>query len=143
MSALQRTLLLWLTVGVAGFVLVPWYSVQDSLLGIGWIRAFTAKDNAPAILQALLHRRTWLLPLGALLAAVAPLLRTSLSRRRRANALIMLGAAGFIYLALQGFAIGPRGLVFEALPAPSSLPQVSGLPANVVTVPPGEIPRME
>ena len=121
MSALQRTLLLWLAVGFAGFVLLPWYSVQDSLLSIGWIRDFTAKDNAPALLQSLLHRRTWLLPLGALLAAVAPLLRTSLSRRRRANALIMLGAAGFIYLALQGFAIGPRGLVFEALPAPSSL----------------------
>src|SRR5205823_14514874 len=53
LSALQRTLLLWLAVGFAGFVLVPWYSVQDSLLGISWIRDFTAKDNAPAILQSL------------------------------------------------------------------------------------------
>jgi iron(III) transport system permease protein len=121
LSALQRTLLLWLAVGVAGFVLLPWYSVQDSLLGIGWIKDFAAKDNAPAILQASLHGRIWLLPLGALLAAAAPLLRASLSRRRRANALIMLGAAGFIYLALQGFAIGPRGVVFETLHAPSSL----------------------
>jgi len=117
LSALQRTLLLWLAVGAAGFLLVPWYSVQDSLLGIGWIKNFAAKDNAPAVLQALRHGRTWLLPLGLLLAAIAPLLRAGIDRRRRANALIALGAAGFVYLALQGFAIGPRGWVFEGLDA--------------------------
>ena len=108
-------MLLWLATGAAGFLLVPWYSVQDSLLGVGWIKDFSAKDNAPALLQVLMHGRTWLLPLGLILAAFVPLLRPTLARRRRANGLIALGAIGFLYLAMQGFAIGPRGVVFESL----------------------------
>jgi iron(III) transport system permease protein len=57
----------------------------------------------------------WLLPLGLVLAAFTPLLRPTVARRNRANGLIALGAIGFLYLALQGFAIGPRGVVFESL----------------------------
>ena len=120
MSTLRRSLILWLAVGTAGFLLLPWYSVQDSLLGLGWIKDFAAKDNAPALLQALLHRRTWLLPLGLPLVAMTPFLRAGIARRRRADALITLGALGFVYLAGQGFAIGPRGFVFESLGAPSA-----------------------
>jgi iron(III) transport system permease protein len=121
LSTLRRTLLLWLAIGAAGFLLVPWYSVQDSLLGIGWIKDFTAKDNAPALLQALMHGRVWLLPLGLVLAAFTPLLRPAVARRNRADGLIALGAIGFLYLALQGFAIGPRGVVFESLSRLSAL----------------------
>ncbi|HEY3180198.1 MAG TPA: iron ABC transporter permease [Casimicrobiaceae bacterium] len=123
MNAVRRTLLLWLAVGAAGFLVVPWYAVQDSLLGVGWLKDFTAKDNAPALLQALMHGRIWLVPLGLLLAAFIPLLRPAIARRSRANGLIALGAAGFLYLAFQGFAIGARGVVFESL---------SGLPALAV-----------
>jgi iron(III) transport system permease protein len=115
-------LLLWLATGAAGFLLVPWYSVQDSLLGVGWIKDFSAKDNAPALLQVLMHGRTWLLPLGLILAALAPLLRPTLARHSRANGLIALGAIGFLYLVMQGFAIGPRGVVFESL---STLPALA------------------
>ena len=110
-------MLLWLAVGAAGFLVVPWYAVQDSLLGVGWIKDFADKDNAPALLQALTHGRMWLLPLGLLLVAFTPLLRPTVVRRSRANGLIALGATGFLYLALQGFAIGPRGVVFESLGA--------------------------
>src|SRR5258707_7906123 len=81
LSPLRRTLLLWLAIGAAGFLLVPWYSVQDSLLGVGWIKDFTARDNAPALLQALMHGRVWLLPLGLVLAAFTPLLRPTVPRR--------------------------------------------------------------
>jgi iron(III) transport system permease protein len=123
LNAVRRTLLLWLAVGAAGFLVVPWYAVQDSLLGVGWLKDFTAKDNAPALLQALMHGRIWLVPLGLLLAAFIPLLRPAIARRSRANGLIALGAAGFLYLAFQGFAIGARGVVFESL---------SGLPALAV-----------
>ena len=117
MSALQRTLVLWLAVGAIGFLLIPWYAVQDSLFGVAWIKSFAAKDNAPALLQALLHQRLWLLPLGLLLAIATPLVRADIARRTLADALIAVGASGFIYLALQGFAIGPRGFAFESLGA--------------------------
>src|SRR5437660_8214335 len=69
-----------------------------------------------------MHGRVWLLPLGLLLAAFTPLLRPTVARRNRANGLIALGAIGFLYLALQGFAIGPRGVVLESL---SGMPGLS------------------
>ena len=109
--------MLWIAVGAAGFLVVPWYILQDSVLGLGWVRDFTNKDDAPAILQALVHACWWLLPLGALIAATALLLPARLERRTRATGMIAIGAAGFVYLFAQGFAIGPRGLAFEWLSA--------------------------
>ncbi len=115
MTPLRRALLLWLLTGAAGFVLAPWYALQDTVLGIAWLGDYAGKDNAPAILQVFRHGRTWLWPLGALVAAGFLLLPAAVSRRARANGLIALGIAGFVYLAVQGFAIGPRGLAFESL----------------------------
>jgi iron(III) transport system permease protein len=111
----RRTLLAWLLAGAAGFLLVPWYALQDSVLGVAWIKDFASKDNAPGLLQAIRHGRPWLLPIGLILAAGFLLLPGSLGRRTRANGLIAVGAAGFIYLVVQGFAIGPRGFLFESL----------------------------
>ena len=59
--------LVWLAVGAAGFALLPWYMLQDSVLSLGWLRDFASRDNAPALLQAALHGRWWLWPIGALL----------------------------------------------------------------------------
>ena len=120
-SAFDRTLRLWLVIGAIGFLFVPWYSVQDSLFGIAWIKNFTAKDNAPALLQALMHGRVWLLPLGVLLMACVPLLRVRSDRATRGAWLMAVGAAGFVYLALQGFAMGARGFAFESLDATAKL----------------------
>jgi len=114
-SPVRRALLAWLVTGAFGFFVVPWYALQDTLLSVGWLGAYASKDNAPAVLQAALHGRAWLGPIGALLLAGFALLSERVSRRARAGALIALGAAGFLYLVLQGFLIGPRGLVFESL----------------------------
>ena len=114
-------MLRWLVAGAAGFLLVPWYALQDTVLGIGWLKDFASKDNAPAIVQALKHGRPWLLPPGALLAAGFLLLPAGVSRRTRANGLSVLGALGFLYLTAQGFAIGSRGLSFESLGALGTL----------------------
>ncbi len=112
-----RALLGWLAVGAAAFLLLPWYSLQDSLFGFDWIREFAGKDSAPALLQALNHGRPWLWPVGALLALLALPLAVTMDRRSRANLLLVLGAAGFVYTLAQGFAIGPRGFMFESLTA--------------------------
>jgi iron(III) transport system permease protein len=122
LSSVRRTLLLWIAVGAAGFLVVPWYILQDSVLGIGWIKDFASKDNAPAILQAFKHARWWLLPLGLLIAAASLVLPARVQRRVRADGLIALGATGFVYLFAQGFAIGPRGFDFEWLNALGTLP---------------------
>ena len=113
----RRPLLLWLAVGAVGFLLVPWYALQESVFTFGWAPHFTAKDAAPALLQILVHGKGWLAPLGLLLAACAALVALALERTTRANALLAIGATGLAYVFAQGFAIGPTGWSFESLAA--------------------------
>ncbi len=110
-----RTLFAWLAIGLAGFMLVPWYSLPDSVLGIAWIAQFGSKDNAPGILQLAVHGRWWLAPILLVLAASMITIVRTLERRTRATLLLALGAAGFAYTLAQGFAIGPRGWYFDTL----------------------------
>ena len=113
----RRPVLFWLGVGAAGFLLVPWYALQDSVFTLGWIPHFTTKEAAPALLHILVHGRWWLAPLGFVLAAGAALAFVALERKARANTLLAVGAVGFVYLFAQGFAIGPTGWYFESLAA--------------------------
>ena len=117
MADRRRALLIWLGIGAAGFLVVPWYALQDSVWTLGWIVQFATKDVAPAWLQATTHGRAWLAPLGLfLLAGLVPLV-PALSSRGRANLAIAIGAIGFTYLFAQGFAIGPAGWSFASLKA--------------------------
>ena len=115
MTPLRRALLVWLILGAVGFLMVPWYALQDTIVGIGWLSQFASKDNAPAVIQALSHGRSWLWPIGIIVAAGFLLLPAGVARRTRANTLIAIGAIGFLYLCAQGFIIGPRGVAFESL----------------------------
>ena len=115
MTPHRRALLAWLIVGATGLLLLPWYALQDTVLGVAWLRNWSHSDNAPALLQALRHGRSWLLPLFVLLAAAAALLAPRLGRAGRANGLIAIGAAGFVWVLVQGFAIGPAGWNFAVL----------------------------
>ena len=38
MTSHRRALLAWLVVGAAGFLVLPWYALQDSVLGVAWLR---------------------------------------------------------------------------------------------------------
>ena len=123
-QAPSRACLIWLAVGVIGFLFVPWYSLQDSVFALAWVPRFTTKESAPALLQSLLYGRGWLVPIGLVLAAgVWPAFVTK-DRRARAQALAAIGATGFVYCLLQGFAIGPTGWSFESLAA--GLPALPG-----------------
>lgn len=107
----------WLAAGAIGYLLLPWYALQDSVLSAGWVVHWLSKENAPAWWQALAWQKPWLWPTGALLAACALAAYGMRDRRTRlrANALIVLGTTGFVYTLSQGFAIGPRGWAGEAL----------------------------
>ena len=50
-----------------------------------------------------------------MLLLAAPLLAPGIARRLRARALLFVGAAGFVILAAQGFAIGPQGWAVDSL----------------------------
>ena len=115
MSPQRKAIALWLAVGAVGFLAIPWYALQDSILSGAWLRHYSARENAPALLQGLRHGRIWLLAIGAMLLLAAPLLAPGIARRFRARGLLLVGAAGFVILAAQGFAIGPQGWAFDSL----------------------------
>lgn len=122
MTDSRRAVAFCLAPGAAGFALIPWYALQDSVFALSWLANFAAKDAAPALVQAASHGRPWLAPLGLLLVAAATLLAPAFSRPFRSDALIAIGAVGFLYFFVQGFAIGPTGWYFEALA--SALPAI-------------------
>src|SRR6476646_200514 len=98
----------WLAAGTLGFVAVPWYALQDSVLGSAWVRDYAGEPNASALIQVIAYGRAWLAPVAALL--VAGFASTAMSARTfRAGAMTAVGALGFLYVLAQGFAIGPRG----------------------------------
>jgi iron(III) transport system permease protein len=115
MSPGRRPLLGWLAVGAGGFLLTPWYALQDSVWSLSWLVNFAAKDNAPALLQIVSYGRVWLAPLALLLAFGALPLARAFDRKTRAGLLIVVGAAGFAYVFAQGFAIGANGWRYEGL----------------------------
>jgi len=88
----RRALVFWLAVGAAGFVLVPWYALQDSVFTLGWVPRIASKEAAPALLQIFVHGKDWLTPLGALLTAGAAIAMLVVGRRARATALLLIGA---------------------------------------------------
>ena len=114
MNGARRAAGIWLAVGAIGFALVPWYAVQGSIWSVDWILHWLTKDNAPAWLQAFAHGRAWLWPVAALFAASAWFFAPARSASR-ANALIAIGALGFVYTLGQGFVIGPQGWYVESL----------------------------
>ncbi len=109
------TLLLWLIVGWAGFFLLPWYGVEDSIFTFTWMTEGypTDDDVAPAFFHALGGRKIWLLPLVAFLIGPLFALRRDKSDPLHAKILIICGALGFGWLIAQGFSIGIRGWNFQ------------------------------
>lgn len=106
---MTRTARLWSLVGLAGFILLPWYMVPGGFLSFGWM-ADPAGEGASG-LTSVLEGRFWLAGPGlALLAALAAgsLLKDA---QARAKAWVICGIAGLALLAAQGLLIlgtGPR-----------------------------------
>ena len=119
----RRIVLGWALLGLAAFVLLPWYFPQDRTLWATLPGVFGGSDSASGLVQAAVHHRPWLwcgaLGLGLALAA-------SRQAGGPAQGRWLLAGAGFALLGLlaAGFAIGAGGWsfawldsVFGALPA--------------------------
>ncbi|MBI3899246.1 MAG: iron ABC transporter permease [Gammaproteobacteria bacterium] len=124
MKATQRTVMSWLIVGLVGFLLLPWYALQDSLWSLHWLVGVYSNDQmAAGIAQATAYGRPWLWGCAAALAfcGAAPyLFRT---RETLGRALLIAGGGGVLFGLLQAFAIGPGGWSFATLQA--TLPALS------------------
>ncbi|MEX0350794.1 MAG: ABC transporter permease [Paracoccaceae bacterium] len=107
-------LLFWIIAGWVGFFLLPWYGVEE-FFSFEWLvdgYPFDT-DYAPAGFLIAQGEKLWLAPM--VLALIAPL---AVLRKRKvdpiyAKVLILAGAFGFVWMILQGFAIGIRGWNFE------------------------------
>jgi iron(III) transport system permease protein len=104
----QLTIPLWLAVGCIGFVLVPWYGLEDGILRTP-VSDYLRSDAAPGLLQALNFGRWWLWPLAVALAAPLLTLRRERDDKAMATLLIVAGAFGLAWMFIQGFALTHRG----------------------------------
>ncbi len=105
----NRRLDIVLGIGIAAFLLVPWYRIEGGFLGFGWFSGFPSEASvAPGILQILEHGRWWL-TIAALVMAAAVAARFMRYPMQRGAVLAAAGAAGVLFLTLQGLAIGFSG----------------------------------
>ncbi len=110
----NKTLWLWIAVGVLSYLALPWYAVADAngLLSVATV--FSQEQTANGFMHAAVHGRPWLWfgLVGLAVAAVGACLPPG---RRQGS--VLLAGAGFGVLALlvSGFAIGARGWAFESL----------------------------
>ena len=114
---MRHSFIPWLLLGWVGFLLLPWYLLEDGFWSFIWVTDGYASDMdyAPAILQGLVGERTWLLPLIFPLLIPLRLLSLTKSDPRYSRYLIIAGACGLSYLLVQGFAIGVSGWQFMGL----------------------------
>lgn len=114
-SRLQRALRLWAGLGLAAFVLLPWYFLQDRSLLSALPEVWQGPDTASALVQAMAHGRPWLWSGGAGLLLCLLGLCWPLSPRAQGRWLLGGALLGLLGLLLSGFAIGATGWAFEAL----------------------------
>ncbi|MBD9373651.1 iron ABC transporter permease [Rhizobium sp. ARZ01] len=108
MSNRSRNLDIVLALCAASFLLLPWYRIEGGFFGLDWLSGFpTGAAEAPGLLQ-MLHGRTWLAPVAALLV-LAIAARFVGDPMRRGKIFAWIGALGIAFLALQGLAIGFTG----------------------------------
>jgi len=107
---MNRTVVLWLAVGLFGFCLLPWYVLEDGLWSFEWLDGYPFDtDYAPGLFLLLQGEKLWLAPIPFIL--ILPLIIVSAGKRHPnfSRVLLIAGAAGLLYLLVQGFSIGIRG----------------------------------
>ena len=109
----NRALWLWVAIGAAGFLLLPWYAIQDAsgLTRIPFV--FTQEQAGNGLVQAAAFGRPWL---GAAVAGLALAgWGAALPPGRRQGAWLLAGGAlGLAVLLGAGFLVGARGWALES-----------------------------
>ena len=109
---MKKTVLIWLSIGLASFVFLPWHMTDDRFFDIGW---FT--DDFPNTgLDNVFAGQWWLAPAGFALLIAAVLQFVIPEPVKRARLTLATAIAGLALIAFQGLIIvraGPR--VFETL----------------------------
>ncbi len=118
-GAFHPTVILWMAVGLIGYLLLPWYGLNSNFFRLSWLfDGYPLDDDvAPALFLVLQGQKPWLAPLGLLLAAPLLLWGRKKSDPLFGFLLIAVGGLGFAYFLLQGFGIGLNGFQWHWLTA--------------------------
>ncbi len=112
---LQRSLQVWVVLGLLGFVLLPWYFLQS----MSWLDAlpevWAGAETASAVVQAQQHDRPWLWSglLGLLCCGLA--VARPWAARVQGGILLLGSTIGLLGLVGSGFSIGVTGWSFVGL----------------------------
>jgi iron(III) transport system permease protein len=112
----QRIVLGWALLGLAAFVLLPWYFPQNLSLWQSLPGVFGGSDTASGLVQAAVHHKPWLWigAVGLALALAAGRLSAGTTQGRG----LLAGAGlGLLGLLAGGFGIGATGWSFDFLEA--------------------------
>ena len=115
----QPVLIFWIIIGWVGFLLLPWYMVEDGFFSFEWLfdgYPFDT-DYAPAVFLVGQGEKLWLAPLVLPMLAVLAAVGRAKNDPLYAKILIASSAFGFAWLCFQGFGIGLRGWQFDTLEA--------------------------
>lgn len=109
MKQQNRRLDVVLAVFLASFILLPWYRIESGFFSLKWLSDFLSnQDHGSGMMQLLAYNRFWLWGI-VLLMALCGAARLWAPPPKRSHLLTLLSVLGFLYLALQGLAIGFGG----------------------------------
>ncbi|OCP37678.1 ABC transporter permease [Ensifer sp. LC163] len=113
---MKKTTALWLALGLAGYVLLPWYETDAGLLDPAVLAAYIRGEVPSGLAQMLFHGRWWLAaPLIGFAGSLAVLLVVK-AQRQAAIGLVTFTAAGLALSAMQGLLIIPSGARLLSFP---------------------------
>ena len=108
----NQALWAWVLIGLAAYVVLPWYAIQDAN-GLAKVAdVFSDESAGNGLMHALQWGRGWLWGgvAGLVLAAVA----ASMPAGKKQGAVLLLGGAlGLLVLLGSGFSVGARGWSYE------------------------------
>ena len=114
---MNRTVLLWFVVGWIGFLILPWYVIEDGFWGLEWVLDGYPFDTdyGPAWAHLLEGEKVWLAPIPLFL--LLPLLTRGRikSDPLYSKILIISGLGGLSYIVTQGFIVGIAGWEYTSL----------------------------
>ena len=114
---MNRTVLLWFVVGWIGFLILPWYVIEDGFWGLEWVLDGYPFDTdyGPAWAHLLEEEKVWLAPIPLFL--LLPLLTRGRikSDPLYSKILIISGLGGLSYIITQGFIVGIAGWEYTSL----------------------------
>jgi iron(III) transport system permease protein len=98
----------WIAAGVVGYLLLPWYALQDANGLTAIADVFGSDVTANGLMQALRHGRVWLL-CGVAGLAICGVGAAQVPGRRQGTLLLAGGLIGAGGIAVSGFLIGAKG----------------------------------